>query len=52
MNIAAYKITQVTNIGNASQPAIYGNRIAYTIGDTFSGGSKDIYMYEISGRGG
>ncbi len=50
-DIASHKTTQVTNSGNASQPAIYGNRIVYTIcdrGDLYTPGHCDIYMYEIS----
>ncbi|MCC4771675.1 PKD domain-containing protein [Methanosarcina sp. DH2] len=47
-DIASYKTTQVTNNGDAYQPAIYGDWIVYTIGDPYSGGSKDIYIYEIS----
>jgi beta propeller repeat protein len=45
---ASHKKTQVTNNGNAFQPAIYGNRIVYTLGDPSIGGNTDIYMYEIS----
>ena len=45
-DIATHKITQVTNSGNAYEPAVYGNRIVYTYGPhSFSG---DIYMYEVS----
>ena len=47
-DIASHTTTQVTNSGNAYQPAIYGNWIVYTIGDPYSGGGKDIYLYEIS----
>lgn len=47
-DIASYKTTQVTDDGDAYQPAIYGDWIVYTVGDPYSGGSKDIYMYEIS----
>ena len=49
-DIASHTTTQVNNSGNASQPAIYGNRIVYTIcdnGDIYSPGHCDIYMYEI-----
>ena len=44
-DIATHKITQVTNSGNASQPAIYGKRIVYAVGHLYRG---DIYMYDIS----
>ena len=46
-DIPAHKITQVTNSGNTTDPAIYGNRIVYTYCPyvSFNG---DIYMYEIS----
>ena len=44
-DMASHKITQVTNSGNAYQPAIYGKRIVYTLGELYSG---DIYTYEIS----
>ena len=50
-DIASHKKTQVTNSGNASQTAIYGNRIVFTIcdqGDIYSPGHTDIYMYNIS----
>ncbi|AKB28205.1 cell surface protein [Methanosarcina siciliae T4/M] len=46
-DIAANKTTPVTSNGNSYQPAIYGNRIVYTIGNPYIGGNKDIYMYEI-----
>ena len=42
---ASHKKTQVTNSGNASQPAIYGKRIVYAVGDLYQG---NIYIYEIS----
>lgn len=46
-DIATHKITQVTDSGNADEPAIYGNRIVYKYGShaSFRG---DTYMYEIS----
>jgi hypothetical protein len=46
-DIVTHKITQVTNSGNADEPAIYGNRIVYKYGShaSFRG---DTYMYEIS----
>jgi Tol biopolymer transport system component len=43
-DIGTHKITQVTNRGNASQPAIYSKRIVYAVGDLYSG---DIYMYDM-----
>ena len=42
---ASHKKTQVTNSGNASQPAIYGKWIVYAVGDPYQG---NIYIYEIS----
>ncbi|RPJ79094.1 MAG: hypothetical protein EHM20_02285 [Alphaproteobacteria bacterium] len=45
-DIATHKITQVTNSGNATDPAIYGKRIVYTFPTLF--GTGDIYMYDIS----
>ncbi len=53
-DIASHKKTQITNNGNASQPAIYGNLIVYTIcdqGDVYSPGHTDIYMYDRSTSG-
>ncbi len=43
-DIATHKITQVTNSGNAYEPAIYGNRIVYTY-DPRGIVSGDIYIY-------
>ena len=45
-DITAHKITQVTKSGNATDSAIYGKRIVYTLA-IFSG-IGDIYMYDIS----
>lgn len=47
-DIAVHKITQVTNSGNATDPAIYGKRIVYTLDRPTFFGTGDIYMYDIS----
>jgi len=47
-DITAHKVTQVTNSGNAIDPAIYGKRIVYTLNRPHSFGVGDIYMYEMS----
>lgn len=44
-DIASHKKTQITNSGNAYDPVIYGNWIAYEYG---SGDNRAIYTYEIS----
>lgn len=44
-DMASHKTTQVTNTGHAYDPAIYGDRIVYTLSESHS---SDIYMYEIS----
>jgi len=44
-DLASHKKTQITNSGNAYEPAIYGNWIAYEYG---SGDNRGIYTYEIS----
>ena len=44
-DMASHKTTQITDSGNAYQPAIYSNWIVYTIGELYSG---DIYTYDIS----
>nr|WP_269430193.1 PKD domain-containing protein [Methanosarcina siciliae] len=46
-DIASNKTTQVTRNGNSYQPAIYGNRIVYTVGNPYIGSNKDIYVYDI-----
>jgi len=45
-DITTHKITPVTKSGNATDSAIYGKRIVYTLA-IFSG-IGDIYMYDIS----
>lgn len=47
-DIATNKRTQVTNSGNATDPAIYGKRIVYTLDRPHFFGIGDIYTYEIS----
>jgi beta propeller repeat protein len=47
-DITARKVTQVTNSGNAIDPAIYGKWIVYTLNRPHSLGIGDIYVYEIS----
>jgi PGF-pre-PGF domain-containing protein len=44
-DMASHKTTQVTNTGQAYDPAIDGDRIVYTLSESHS---SDIYMYEIS----
>ena len=44
-DMASHKTTQITDSGNAYQPAIYGDRIVYGGGDRHQG---NIYIYEIS----
>jgi beta propeller repeat protein len=46
-DIASHNKTQITNSGDTYQPAIYGDRIVYTVGDSIAD-NTDIYMYEIS----
>lgn len=47
-DITAHKITPVTNSGNATDPAIYGKRIVYTLNRPTSFGIGDIYTYNMS----
>ena len=44
-DMASHKKTQITDNGNTSEPAIYGERIVYAAGNPYRGG---IHMYEIS----